>query len=253
MFSFLARLLVFIIGASLLAARGAFAQSSAELLAKNLAARGGSEKLASISSIEFTGKLVFPGNFELTYKETRARKNGAARYESTIQGLTLVQGFDGNVGWRINPFEGRRDAERMSADDMRALADDATIDGPLLSASARGSTVSYLGREAFEGTDAYKLRVSDATGVQYEYFLDPDTYLEIKVVETRKIRGARQVTLTEYGDYEQVNGVYFPFSVESGPLGSSPAQHQQLTIEHAQANVPVTDALFALPSAPSPK
>ncbi|MBD5635756.1 MAG: hypothetical protein IAI49_14910, partial [Candidatus Eremiobacteraeota bacterium] len=71
------------------------AESSSELVARNLAARGGAEKLASLSSVQFTGKVIFPGDFELTYLETRVRKKGEARYESSIQGLTLVQGFDG--------------------------------------------------------------------------------------------------------------------------------------------------------------
>jgi len=110
-----------------------------------------------------------------------------------------------------------------------------------------------LGREDFEGTDAYKLRVVKPSGVEYTYFLDPDTYLEIKVIETRKLRGARQVTVSEFGDYELVDGVYFPFSVESGPLGSIAAAHQQLLIDHAEANVPAADTLFSMPAAPSTK
>ncbi len=235
------------------AAQAARADTSADLIAKNLAARGGAEKLAAISSLQFSGKLVVPGDFELAYKETRARKNDAARTDSTIQGLTLVQGFDGKVGWRINPFEGRRDAERMSEDDTRAFADDETIDGPLLSAKARGSTIAYLGREDFEGTDTYKLRVTEPSGVEYVYYLDPDTYLEIKVVETRELRGARQVTLTEFGDYELVNGVYFPFAVESGSIDSTSSGRNRIEIDSAKANVPVSDATFAIPMAPSAK
>ncbi|MBD5633784.1 MAG: hypothetical protein IAI49_04820, partial [Candidatus Eremiobacteraeota bacterium] len=136
---------------------------------------------------------------------------------------------------------------------MRALADDATIDGPLLSAKARGSTIAYLGREDFEGTDTFKLRVSDPDGAQYDYYLDPDTYLEIKVVETRTLRGARQVTQTEYGDYELVNGVYFPFAAESGPPGSASDQHQRLVIDRARANVAVDEGMFAMPMTPGAK
>ncbi len=229
------------------------AESASELVTKNAAARGGAQKLAAITSIRFTGKLLLPGDLELAYSETRERPEGRARYESSLQGLTLVQGYDGKTAWRINPFEGRRDAERMSDDDMRALADDATIDGPLLSAKARRSTISYLGREDFEGTDTYKLRVHDPDGAEYVYFLDPDTYLEIKVIETRKLRGARQVTLTEYGDYEAVGGVYFPFAIESGPLDSTPAQRQKLIIESAQPNVPIDRASFSMPGLPAVK
>ncbi len=239
--------------AALLFAREARADTAADLIAKNLAARGGAEKLAAISAVQFTGKLIVPGNFELTYRETRERKNGAALIESSIQGLTLVQGYDGKVGWKINPFEGRRDAERMSQDDTHALADDATIDGPLLSAKSAGSTVAYLGREDFEGTDAYKLRVAEPSGAEYTYFLDPDTYLEIKVVERRELRGALQVTQTEYGDYELVNGVYFPFEIESGPLESSDAQQQRITIEGARGNPPLREAMFAMPTTASAK
>ncbi len=240
-------------GLLLFTAGAASADMPADLIAKNLAARGGAEKLAAISTLTFTGRLVAPGDFELTFSQTLARKNGAARTDSSIQGLTLVQGFDGKVGWRINPFEGRRDAERMSDDDTRAFAEDSTIDGPLLSAKARGSTVTYLGREDFEGTDTYKLRVLDTSGVEYLEYLDPDTYLEIQVIETRKLRGARQVTVTEFGDYEQVAGVYFPFSIESGPLGSTASGRTRIVVENGKANVPVTDALFAIPAAPSAK
>jgi hypothetical protein len=234
-------------------AQAARADSASDLLAKNLVARGGADKIAAIATIEFTGKLVEPGDFELTYRETRARKDGRVRIESSIQGLTLVQGFDGKVGWRINPFEGRRDAERMSADDMRALADDATIEGPLLASKVRGGTLTYLGREDFEGTDAYKVRVTEPGDVEYTYLLDPDTYLEIEVTEARKIRGARQVSLTEFSDYELVDGVYFPFAIESGSVGSTSADRQKLSIESARANVAASDALFAMPVTPGAK
>jgi len=234
-------------------ARPARADVADDLIAKNLAARGGAAKFAAISSIEFSGKLVAPGDFELTYKDTRARRNDAARSDSTTQGLTLVQGFDGKVGWRINPFEGRRDAERMSEDDTRAFADDETIDGPLLSAKAHGAKIAYLGREDFEGTETYKLRVTEPSGVEYTYFLDPDTYLEIKIVETRELRGARQVTLTELGDYELVDGVYFPFAIEQGSIDSTSAERNRIEFDSAKANVPVSDATFAIPAMPSAK
>jgi len=241
------RILSLLITAVALVPASASAESAQELIAKNLAARGGADKLAAISSIHFTGKVVAPGDFELTYDETRRRKDGAALYAQSVEGLTLVQGYDGTMAWRINPFEGRRDAERMSADDMHALADDATIDGPLLTANERGNTIAYLGREDFEGTSTYKLRVTLPSGVEYLVYLDPDTYLEIKILETRELRGAKQVTLVELGDYEQVDGVYFPFEVETGGPDSTSADRSKLIIDRAQANVPVPDTLFAMP------
>jgi hypothetical protein len=234
----------------LLWAAPAGAQTAGDLVAKNLAARGGAEKLAALQSVEFVGKIVVGGDFELGYKEIRSRTGPSVRYDLTLQGITQVQAYDGKMAWRVDPFGGRRDAERMPADDARALADGGTIDGPLLSARADGSTVAYLGREDFDGTDAYKLRVVQKDGAEYTYYLDPDTYLEIKVVEERTLRGARQVNTSEYGDYELVNGVYFPFSIstQSGNLG--PYGGEKITIASARANISPGAATFAMPPSP---
>ena len=227
--------------------------SAAELVGKNLAARGGADAMKALQNVRFKGKVRFPGDFELDYLETRSRSGtaatGAVRYDSTLQGLTLVQAFDGKSGWTINPFQGRRDAETMSADDARSLADSGLIDGPLLSATGNGSKIEYLGREDYDGTQAYKLRVSEKDGDSFVYLLDPDTYLEIAMTETRKVRGAEQVFEYEMADYEKVGGVYFPMSVQSGPKGST--QRQQVSIETASANADVKPDYFAQPASPA--
>lgn len=226
--------------------------SAADLVAKNLAARGGAEKLAALNAVRFDGKMILPGDFQLTYQETRARRQGGdqVRVDSALQGLTLVSAHDGTGGWRINPFEGRRDAERMSDDEARSLADSARLDGALLAARGGGAAVTYLGREDFDGTLAYKLKVSEKDGDEFVYLLDPDSMLEIKVTETRRVRGAPQVFETELGDYEPVGGVMFPMSVESWAQGQA-NQRQRTIIASATANPPVTPTLFAMPASPA--
>jgi hypothetical protein len=229
--------------------------SAQELVAKNLEARGGADALKALRTIQFKGTIRFPGDFELDYVETRARGSagaaGAVRFDSTLQGLTLVQAYDGKAGWSINPFQGRRDAETMSADDARSLSDSGLVDGPLQSAATNGSKVEYLGREDFDGTLAYKLRVAEKDGDSFVYLIDPGTYLEIAITETRKVRGAEQVFEYELGDYEKVGGVYFPMSVQSGSKGSS--QRQQVSIETASANTEVKPDYFAQPASPAAK
>jgi hypothetical protein len=236
------------------AAYPAAAQDAQSLVAKNLEARGGAAAIDALKSVRFEGKMVFPGDFELKYKETRARLGAASasRVDALLQGLDAVQAYDGRGGaWKINPFQGRRDAEKMSADEARSLADSSLLEGPLLASRHDGSRVEYLGREDFDGTLAYKLRVTQKDGDEFTYLLDPDTYLEIKVDETRRIRGAQQTTETELGDYEKVAGVYFPMSVESWQQGS-PNQRQRVLIATGEANPAVDPADFAEPGGPAP-
>ena len=233
------------LAALLLASQGAAqpAPSAADLVARNLAARGGSAALAALKSVQLEGKLVFPGGFELTYNEVRG--SGGVRVEAALQGLALVQAHDGKSGWRINPFQGRKDAETMGEDEARSLADTASIGGVLQSAAAEGATVTYLGREDFDGTNCYKLKVAQKDGDEFVYLIDPDSMLEVKIIETRRIRGAVQVSETELGDYEPVGGVMFPMAAESGPQGAS--QRQRIIVAKASANPPAPASLFSQP------
>ena len=232
------------------AAFPAAAQDAQSLLAKNLEARGGAAALDAVKTVSFEGRVLFPGDFEMTYKETRALlgKAAAARTDLSLQGLNVVQAYDGQGGWRINPFQGRKDAERMSGDEARSVADAASIQGALLASRSDGSRVDYVGREDFDGTLAYKLKVTQKDGDEFVYWLDPDTHLEIKVDETRKIRGAQQTTEIELGDYEKVAGAYFPMSVESWSQGQS-NQRQRIIIASGSANAPVAAGFFAEPRA----
>ena len=93
-----------------------------------------------------------------------------------------------------------------------------------------------------------RYRVTQSDGTVFTYFLDPDVFLEIKVIERRTIRGAEQETETDLGDYERVAGVYFPFSISSGPRNS--ADKQTITIESGEANVAIPADAFAMPAQP---
>ena len=69
-----------------------------ELVAKNLAAKGGADALRALQSVRFTGKmLVNEGQLELAYVETKKRP-GEVRTEATLQGMTPVQAYDGEQG-----------------------------------------------------------------------------------------------------------------------------------------------------------
>jgi hypothetical protein len=227
----------------------ACAQDAQSLVEKNLEARGGAAALSAIKNVTFEGRIIEPGDFELQYKETRAKlpATTADRVDVSVQGLDIIQAYDGHGGWKVNPLQGRKDAEKMSADEVRSLADNALIEGPLLASRNDGSKVTYLGREDFDGTLAYKLKVTQKDGDEFVYWLDPDTYLEIKVDETRRIRGAQQTTEAELGDYEKVAGFYFPMSVEQWPQGQD-SNRSRTIIASGAANTPVAAEYFAEPA-----
>lgn len=220
-----------------------------QLVAKNVEAKGGADALRSLNSVKLTGKmLVNDGQMEFAYAQTKERR-GKVRTEVTVQGLTAVDAYDGTEGWKISPFGGRKDPEKMSADDAKALIEDAEPGGPLINWQEKGSTVDYLGTEDVEGTQAHKLKVTRKNGDVSYVYLDPDHFLEIRVLTQRVERGAQVEIETDLGDYEKVGGVFVPFSMESGRKGS--ANKEKIVIEKAEPNVPVDDAMFRFPVATS--
>lgn len=219
------------------------------LVSKNIEAKGGAKALSELTSLRLTGKmLVNAGTIELAYRQTKKRP-GEVRTEATLQGMTLIQSFDGKEGWKVSPFQGRKDPEKMSSDDLKSLMEDAEIDGPLVDWKAKGSSVSYVGTEDVDGTLAHKLKVVRKNGDVNFVYLDPDHFLEIRILSQRVEHGAQIETETDLSDYEKIGGVFVPFAIESGPKGST--DKQKIILEKADANVSVDDAVFRFPTSPA--
>lgn len=226
-----------------------------ELVAKNIEAKGGAAALTKLQTLRSTGKLLVPiqGQIELGYLQTKKRPD-EVRTEASIQGMTQIEGYDGKEGWRISPFFGRKDPERMSADDVKALVEDTEMDGPLVDWKGKGSTVEYLGTEDVDGTLAHKLKVVRKNGDVSFVYLDPDHFLEIRIVTQRVRHGAHEEIEMDLGDYEKAGDVFVPTSIEVGSKGAT--DKQIVVVDKLEANVPVDDAIFHFPgqiNVPEPK
>jgi outer membrane lipoprotein-sorting protein len=226
---------------------GASAQTADEIIAKNIQARGGMEKLKAIRTLRTTVKFS-EGSFRAEFRQENKRP-GKVREEFIIQGMAQIQAYDGKTGWQVSPFGGRRDPDLMSQDDMKGLIVDGDIDGPLVDYKAKGHLAELVGHDSMEGTDCYKIKLSMKNGDTRYYYLDSDSYLELKVEIQSTIRGALQESELYYGDYEQVNGIYYPFAVEQAEKGSS--SRQQFSVEKVEQNVDLDDSLFAMPATKS--
>ena len=222
-------------------------QTADELVAKNLQAHGGIEKIKAIKTERMVGKLQ-QGQFTAQVGQ-ESKAPDMFRQTFTIQGMTQIQAYDGTTGWQISPFEGRKDPELLGEDDLRDIVEQADFYGPLVDYKEKGNTVEYLGHDSIDGDDVYKLKVTLKNGDILNYYLDPDSMLEIRVEKIMYIRGAVHDSVQDLGSYKQVNGVYFPFSMENGPKNST--QRAKITVEKFEANVPIDDSQFKMPAAPA--
>ncbi len=224
----------------------AFSQTAEELVQKNIEAKGGMEKIKAIKTVRLTGKLDAGGGFTAVVGQENKRPN-RLRETLTLQGMTRVQAYDGSTAWEIRPFGGRKDPQLMGEDDVRDLLIDADLDGPLLDYKEKGNQVEYLGHDIVDGDDALRVKVTLKNGDMIYYYLDPDTFLEIRTERREFVRGAVHDIVTDLGSYKPVAGVMFPFSVSGGPK-DDPTSWQSVTYEKIEANLALPDSDFAVPA-----
>ena len=236
-----------VVAIALCTAAARAAPTADDIIAHNVEARGGAERLRALAVLKRTGRLVLPGaRLELNVVEWKTAA-GQYRQDITLQGLTAVQAYDGHDAWQVQPFQGRKDPARMSADEAKGFALEADIAGPFVDYKAKGHSVEYLGLEDVDGTPAHKIRVRLKWGDEATYWIDPDTWMVIRELDRQTIRGADQWTETDYGEYEKAGGVWVPMTEEQGDKGSEPARRQKFVYDSAEANVAPPAGSFAFP------
>lgn len=222
----------------------AAAQTVDEIIAKNIAAKGGMDKLKAVKTVRMTGRMTIGPGIEAPVVMELQRPN-TMRMDLTVQGMTLSQGFDGTKAWILNPLQGSKVAQEMSAEEKSMVEEQADIDGPLMDYKAKGHKAELLGKEKVEGSDAYKLKVTLKNGVIRTFYIDAEHFLEIKEESKRTIRGTETDGDTIYGDYKEVGGMMFPHSIDGGQKGSP--QRQKLVVEKIEINVPLDATRFKMP------
>ena len=221
------------------------AQTADELVNKNIQAKGGLDKMKAAKTRMAVGKVKGARGRVAVFKQMNLRPD-LVRQDLSIQGMTAVQAYDGSVGWQTQPFRGRKDPELMGEDTLRDLLLAADFDGPLVDYAEKGNKIEYLGHDEVDGDDALRLKVTLKNGDILYYYLDPDTYLEIRKEIQQFVRGSVRERVVDLGSYKPVDGVMYPFSISEGSKNNPDAQ--VISLEKIEANVALRDSDFALPA-----
>jgi hypothetical protein len=111
--------------------------------------------------------------------------------------------------------------------------------------------VEFLGHDVVDGDDALRLKVTLKDGDIIYYYLDPDTFLEIRKEVQEFVRGSVRESVVEMGSYKPVNGVMYPYSISQGSKANRGAQ--TTTVEKIEVNVNFNPADFAVPASLKPE
>jgi hypothetical protein len=224
--------------------------SAAEIVDKNVEARGGLQAWRAVQTMSMTGKMGAGGNqraalqvpaqgpitasarrpsqptgsprpveevqLPFVMKVARPRK---MRFELEFNGQTALQVYDGANGWKLRPFLGRRVVEPYTADEAKSASMQQDLDGPLVDYAAKDTRIELVGMEKVENRDTYKIKMTMRTGQAIHVWIDAQTFLEAKMEgQPRRLDGSDHPVEVYYRDYRPVNGLQIPFVLETRVL-----------------------------------
>jgi outer membrane lipoprotein-sorting protein len=220
------------------AAPRVLAQTVDEIIARNIQARGGAEKIKGVQSMKQTSHMKVQGmSATLTLY---AKRPNLSRQEMTIAGATAITAFDGQNAWGVNPMMGQTTPKVLTGPAADQVPSHAAFDPPLLDYRAKGTRVEYVGTEPDGARSLIHLRITDKAGMVVNCYLDSQTALESKIVAD----GPTGPMETRLSDYRDVGGLKMPFAIRTTAAGVVVADVVVDTIEFDQ---PMPASLFTMP------
>jgi outer membrane lipoprotein-sorting protein len=212
-----------------------------EIVAKHLATKGGAEKWKTIQTQKMTGVAISQG-FQLAMTVYAKRPN-VSRQELTVEVpgqpvMTIVNLFDGNKAWMINPMSGNAAPQAMPDAETAVAKAQSDFDGALVDYKAKGYTVTLVDQARVFGRPSYHLRLTRADVPTQHIYLDQQTFTEMRV-------GVEGLTATEtdLSDYKSVDGIMVPHTIKISQGGQVVAE---MKISKVEFNTPLDDGLFRI-------
>jgi hypothetical protein len=146
------------------------------LVDRHMKAIGGTQAYAKVSSIHATGSLEIVGQAITGTVEIFSARPAKLLLRVDITNVGKAEdGFDGKVGWEIDPLAG---PSVLSGRRLTELKDDAFFDGPL-HGPEHVKTMTTVAKTEFDKRPAYQVKITYASGNEATEYFDVDSGLEM--------------------------------------------------------------------------
>lgn len=228
--------------AGMLVATMASAQSTEEILAKHEAAMGGLDKWASVKTAVVKNKFNVQG-MDIESK-TSLVVGKSFRTEIEVMGNKIITVIDGDKGWMNRPamMGGTGEPEDMQSEQVKMSSSQKYLGSILTTAKKDGYKIELVAKEKLDGAEVYLLTVTKPSGEDSKVYVSTATNYVVKTQAKVQVNGQEVETEASYSNYKMVNGLAFPFTVETAnPMGG------MMTVEtvSVEINPAIDPVIFA--------
>jgi len=190
--------------------------TAAEIFARHIKAIGGESAQKAIRSIHAKGTFEMPAAGVSGPFEAMSARPAKMLMKVDVPAVGHVEtGYDGKVGWEIDPTAGPSVA---SGRKLSELADDAFFDSSL-HASTFVKSATVLGQEKFDNRPAYKVQVTLVSGNEQTEYYDVETGLMIGSESQRETTLGVVPTISVLRDYKKFGSLMQATALVSKTMG----------------------------------
>lgn len=210
------------------------AQTADEIINKHINAIGGKEAWKKVNTMRQEAIIDVNGT-EIKVEAITVHAKGSKQIVS-FAGMSGYSIYTPSAGYNFYPWNGHIKPEAITPEDLKENEDNFDAQGPLIDYKDKGHTAEYVGMDDFEGTDCYKIRLTEKSGKIITYYIDPSNYFIIHTVTITKANGQENESKTDYSNYQKLpEGIWIPMNIGGG---------NTVKIKKTEINVPVDENLF---------
>jgi hypothetical protein len=225
--------------------------SADEIVAKNIAARGGLDAWRKVQTMVWTGHIESSHAPVPTLQFVLAQERpNKTRFEVNAMGDRSLRVFNGSQGWKLRATRGQPDLRPYGPEELRFEAGGPGIDGALIDYAAKGKSVEVAGVDEVENSRAYHLIVRTGSGEAQQVWVDAQSFLEVRYDRPApSATDASRAVSVVYRDYKTYKGLKIPSVIETaGKAGNMP---DRMVIDSVTVNPQLDAQTFAEPGARS--
>lgn len=219
-----------------------YSQTIDEIIAKNIDAMGGKEKIQSITSLYIENTMEAMGN-EST-NSTLILNGKGAKTKSDFNGQAMIQCYTDKGGWAINPFAGGAEATVMPEQQYLSGKSQIFIGTTFWDYAAKGIKVELIGKEKLQNVDVFKVKLTIPENQVMYYYIDASTYYVVQSSMTTQMMDQQTEIITKYSDYQKTDFGYVLPKVTTTSFGEQFSMVYKL--KKAEFNIPVDPLMFDL-------
>jgi len=160
---------------------------------------------------------------------------------TSFNGQDIIQAFDGEKGFMINPMTGSNNAVEMTSEQIKDVARNNIFQNYMVNYLKNGK-LALEGEDNVNGKPAFKVKADlDGTNKAYMY-IDKSTFLLLKTVADLN-QGGMAVTVESFPtDYTETSGIFLPMKTTTTASGMEIVT----TFTKVEVDIPIEDSVFKI-------